>query len=322
MPPHERLEIQNRALDLLLLAARSELEDVSCNAIEALVKIGTRDALPIYRQAIHSASPMVRYAGYCALGELRDRTVLEQLRAGTYDESAHVKLAAAYALCRCGKDGYAQVMIAALMSAPEENVRSDAAGLLGRLGEPRAIPWLRSALRVTANERAKPVKLAIYGALAQLGQKDAVIELVRYSQGDVATRADALLILADLGHRDGREALRYRLLSTAEDYDEARLIAARGMGKLGDASGFDLALRMITYTDPNKKPTPENPSRTFPMRSMAVHALAEIGDIRALPALRQAATTDDSRLQVAACYAIWKVLNGPAAKAAAVGAVP
>ncbi len=43
--------------------------------------------------------------------------------------------------------------------------------------------------------------------------------------------------------------------------------------------------------------------------SMAVHALAEIGDPAALPALRTVAVgRDDPRLQVAACYAICRIV--------------
>jgi hypothetical protein len=42
---------------------------------------------------------------------------------------------------------------------------------------------------------------------------------------------------------------------------------------------------------------------------MAIHALAEMGDLRSLPALRAiAASSEDPRLQVAACYAICRIL--------------
>ena len=180
----------------------------------------------------------------------------------------------------------------------------------GRLGEPRAVKALKAALRYTANKNSKPVTLAIDGALAALGQEDALRELITYSQGDTATRSVALLLLADLGKPEARDALRYRLLGVGEEYVEARLIAARGLGKLGYRDGFDLAMQMLTFTDTNHDPTPENPDRTYPVRSMAVHALAEIGDPRALVALRQlAASQDDPRLQVAACYAMHRIVS-------------
>ncbi len=310
LTPSERLELETRALGLLLRAAEGDKPDVACNAIEALVRVAPRDGLPLFRKAAQSPSPIVCYAGLVALGELRDRDSLPAMRAAAGAENAHVRLAAAFAAARCGHDGYVRILVRALSDAAEENVRADAAGLLGRLGDPRARGWLAAALNVGANRKSKPVTLAIHGALAMLGDRNSLQELINYSQGDPASRSVALLLLADLGQPDAREALRYRLLSPTEEYDEARLIAARGLGKLGDREGLDLALRKLTFKDPNPNPSPENPDRTYPVRSMAVHALAEIGDPRAIPALREiAATSTDPRLQVAAAYALCKLVR-------------
>jgi HEAT repeat protein len=307
--PTQKLELQRRSVDLLLRAATSAADDVSCNALDALVKVAPRDGLPAFRQAVRSDSPLVRFAGYAALGEVRDCDSRLLFVAGIKDANPHVRLAAAFAACRCGQSGYASLLVHALTSAREDTVRRDAAFLLGRLGEPRAEKHLRAALRIGANEKSRPVLLTIYGALATLGQEDAVRELVRYAQGDLETRVHALLLLADLGLPETKDALRYRFLTNNEDYVEARLLAARGLGKLGFRDGFDLALKMLKFTDPNPNPDPDNPSRTFPVRSMAVHALAEIGDPRALGALRElAASQDEPRLQVAAAYAICRIL--------------
>lgn len=308
LSPQERMDMQNRAQDLLLRAAESDLDDVACNALEALVRVAPRAGQPLFRKALRSTSPLVRYAGFVALGELRDAEVLKSVAAGVRDESLHVRLAAAFAACRCGRDGYARVLTRVLSEAPDENLRADAAALLGRLQEPRATKWLRAALKLPINEKSRHVTLVLRGALAQLGDKDALSELINYSQGDPVARTDALLILADLGNPEARDGLRYRLLGVSEEYDEARLIAARGLGRIGYRDGYDFAMKMLTYTDPNPNPTPDNPSRTFPIRSMAVHALAEIGDPRALPALRDlAADQTDARLQVAASYAICRI---------------
>src|SRR5512142_423907 len=74
--PQERMDLQSRSLNLLQRAAESETDDVACNAIEALVNVAPRDGLPAYRQAIRSPSPLVRFAGYTALGEVRDAASL------------------------------------------------------------------------------------------------------------------------------------------------------------------------------------------------------------------------------------------------------
>lgn len=307
----ERADLESRALNLLLNATESPLVDVRCNAIEALVRVAPREALAKYREAAGADQPMVRYAGLAAIGEVRDRAALQLATNAVDDESPFVRMAGAFAAARLGKSGYVRVLIDQLRGDAPENQRVDAALLLGRLDEQRAIPWLKAALRHGPNERSRSVQLAIHAALARLGVRDSLQELIRYAQGDAATRTEALLLLADLGDRDAADALRYRLLSAHEEYVEPRLIAARGLGKLGYKDGYDLAVQHVNFTDPNLRPTPDNPSRTYPVRSMAIHALAEIRDPRALSLLRQVASgSDDARLQVAASYAILRILRG------------
>ncbi len=303
--PEEALELHSRALDLLLRAAAGDLNDVSCNAIEALVEVAPREGLPAFRAAIQSESPLVRYAGFVALGQVRDTASVPAIRAGLNDSNPLVRLAAAFAAYRCGKTGAARLLVRTLTDSPEENERAEAAALLGRLEEPQAERWLRAALRYPANDRSNRVTLQIYGALAQLGRPDAVRELNSFSQADTETRTDALLLLARIGHPLSQDVLRF-VLNRETEYLETRLLAARGLARCGLREGFDFALRMALYKDPNRDP--QAADRTFPVRSTAIHALAEYRDPRALPILRDiAADPSDARLQVAAAYAICRI---------------
>lgn len=306
----EQLGLQNRALELLLRAALNDDPFVTCNAIEALVEIAPRDGRIAFRRAIRAADPLVRYAGFVALGELRDCELAAEATKGVQDPQPNVRLAAAFYAYRCGREGAARVLVRALTEAPQESVRADAASLIGRLEEPRAVMWLRRAARRGANLRSTRVLLQIHGALAQLGDEDGLQQLVVYSHGDTAARIEALLILAQLDHQQARDDLLYALLGPDEDYLEARLVAARALGKLGYRDGFALALESLAYVDPNPNPTPDDPDQTFAVRSLAAHALAEMRDPRALPVLRElAADPSDARLQVAASYAICKILG-------------
>jgi len=305
--PEEQVELRTRAVNLLLRAAGSDIDVVACNAIESLVRVAPDEGLDAYREAVRSPSSLVRYAGYAALGEVRDRQWLRRIKAGVRDPSPRVRLAAAFAACRCGQDGYARVLVSPLTDNPNENLRADAAYLLGRLGEARAEKRLRAALRFPANEKSNRATLYINAALATLGHDDAVQQLLLYAQGNTPTRVDALLILADLGNPAAQDVLRYAL-NSHQDYLETHLIAARGLGKLGIREGFDLAMRMVRYTA--RHTGPDDPDQKMRMRSLAAHALGEIGDPRALGALRElAADPADPRLQVAASYAICQILG-------------
>lgn len=306
----ERLELETRSLSLLMAAAESDDPMVAANAIEALVRVAPQIGVPLYRQALDADSPLIRYAGLVAVGEVRDCGALPRVRTAVYDSHRHVRLAAAFAAVRCGREGYARLLVNTVSDVPDEALRADAAALLGRLKDPRAEGWLRAALTMPMNKRSTRVTVALYGALARLGKRDAIDQLVYYSQGATDARVDALLLLAELAIPDARDALRYRLLGIAEEYNEARLIAARGLGRLGYDDGFKLAMQHVDFVDRQRHNDPESPDRTFSVRSLAIHALAEIGDPRALPRLRAlAADSSDPRLQVAAAYAIYRILH-------------
>ncbi|MBK9118601.1 MAG: HEAT repeat domain-containing protein [Phycisphaerales bacterium] len=311
LSPAERLTLSNRALTLLITAAESDLADASANAIEALVRVAPREGAPAYRRALRSESPMVRYAGYLALGETGLCEPLPQLVAGTQDPHPNVRLAAAFALVRCGREGYVRILMRALNTDANDAVRADAAALLGRLDNRRAVTWLEAARDQPANANSARVTVAIRGALARLGEGQAIHDLVRHSQGEPATRTDAMLLLAEIGPNAARDALRVRVAPRRENRIEDRLLAARGLGRLGDKIGFDLALRHLTYRSRSRDGRVSPEHETFVVRSLAVHALAEIRDERALAALQRVAETEtDIRLQVAAAYAILRI-TGP-----------
>ena len=220
------------------------------------------------------------------------------------DASSLVGLAAAFAAYRCGDTAQGRVLVNALNDHPDENVRAEAAHLIGLLEEPRAAKRLWTAERVKANERSHKVLVQIYTALARLGDANAVIRLIDYAQGAPATRVMALQGLAEAGDDQARDALLYRL-GPEEDYLMNRLLAARALGRLGSSAGFELAMESTSYTatDPN------DPAEAMRVRANAALALGEIGDPRALSVLQRMAEGNDPRVQVAACYAICRIMD-------------
>jgi HEAT repeat protein len=301
--PVARERLERRALDLLLRAAASELDVVRCNAIEALVQVAPREALPEFRESLRSGSPLVRFAACVALGQVRDEGSRAAISAALRDPDARVRLAAAFAAVRLGETARAADLLRVLNDHPDENLRSDAAYLIGLVGEPRALRRLRLA---ESREKSTRVRLHMYTAMARLGDESALDELIRSSQFAADTRLIALQSLAELKNEQARDALLLRC-GPLEDYLEVRLIAARGLGYLGSAAGFDLAREHLfaQYYDRVDQ------NRTFRTRSLAALALGAIRDPRALPLLeRLAATETDERTQVAACFAICQITSG------------
>jgi HEAT repeat protein len=300
----DQAELHARAEDLLLRAARGDEPEFASNAIEALVELRSKAALPVFRSAMQSPSPLVRFAGCIAAGEMRDQNAHSDVMRLSADPEAHVRLAAAFAGYRLGEQPMAAQLANVLFENPDENMRADAAYLIGRLGEPRAQRRLRAALDIDVNQKSNKVTVLTYGALAALGDSHAVDKLIGYAQGETVSRVLALQSLALLGNSRARDAFRYRM-STKEDYLENRLWSARGLGRLGIKDGYDLAIWAASYSvQAGASDDPLAPSR---IRALAALALGDIGDERALPKLRELAGSDDPQIQVAACYAICKI---------------
>jgi len=300
----EPRELHRRAVNLLTRAAQSDDPELCCNALEALARVAPDEGLPYFRAALRSEYPLVRFAGLTALGTLRDKPSLPDMRQRLSDNSPMVRLAAAFAAYRCGLTGYARRLVTAMTDDPDENVRAEAAHLIGLLEDPRALKRLRAAGR-RLSERSDKVLVQIYTAMARLGDDEGLQRLIEYTPGAAVSRLMALQGLAEVARPEARDALRLRL-NEPEEYLIHRLVAARALAKLGLKDGYDLAMRNISYVSND----PEDPEQTYRVRANAALTLGEIGDPRALGALRKMAEqSDDPRLQVAASYAICLILQ-------------
>jgi len=211
-----------------------------------------------------------------------------------------VRLGAAYALCRLGYSGPARLLVHTLLEDRDEYRRSEAAWLLGKLGEPRAAAWLRHAKR---REQVTRVRVHIDAALAMLGDRDARREIINYTQGDAVSRVIALQTLVILADPTAREALLYRL-QDERDYLQTRLLAARALGVIGSSAGYKLASDAARFAS-------DDPTETMQVRVNAALALGAIGDDRALGRLQELARSADPRVQVAACWAICQIVPSP-----------
>ncbi|MFQ5805512.1 MAG: HEAT repeat domain-containing protein [Phycisphaerae bacterium] len=299
LTPQQQAQLEHRAMALLVRAAQSDLNVARANAIEALVDVAPDENLPVFRAAVTSESTLVRYAGCVALGEVRDSASLRAFRRLLEDPDARIRLAAAFAACRCGETNPRRVLVQTLNDHPDEKLRADAAYLIGKLGEPQAAKRLRLA---RGREKSNHVLLHILTALAMLGDEDARDALIYYTQSDTNSRLVALQALVELAPPRARTAL-LRLLNEESYYLQARLIAARALGKLGVDAGYDLAIKTLIRTA-------DDENETMQIRVNAALALGAIGRPRALPALRRLAETeDDPRTQVATCYAICQIVR-------------
>ncbi len=287
-------------MTLLERAAYSDEDIVRANAIEALVRLQARDRLEVYAAAADADSPLVRFAGLVALGELRAERYLSVVRKRTADSDERVRLAAAFAAARCGDASSTATLVRTLERGDNTNLRCDAALLIGKLGEKKAGKRLSFAAQ---RERSNIVLVHIYAAQAALGDARALDRLINYTQGDSVSRLVAMQSLYDLRALRARDALLYRFNDEA-DHTETRLVAARALGAVGVRAGYDLALKSLDFTG--------EPNDQMRVRSLAALTLGAIGDPAALGVLQKLAESEsDPRTQVAACLAIGQIVRRP-----------
>jgi len=285
---------------------------VRAQAIEALEQIEGERAAVWFREAIRDEHPGVRFAACMALGEIRHKPSEAAVRACLNDPDPNVRVAAMFALRRLGDPGFVREFGEIVRTHPDANVRRNAVLALGRLGEPGALALLKKA----RDDKDDSVQLQALEAMALLGDKHAIQQLIYYANGGLGDRQ--AFALGTLGRtKDPRcmDILRYSLRQAT--HLESRLAAARSLGLMGSDEGFALALASLNWNSPNPKLTDDPPAnQIMRIRTMAAFALGAIAKPDALERLRQhMEDPSDPRLQVAAATAILQItrkqLAGP-----------
>ena len=287
--------------------------------------------LVVYRQLVAGRAPSDRLAEG-ELASARQRAldfVRAQLSQGN-SGSRSALLSAAGAT----RDPALRSAFEALLNSPDTDLQAQAGSALGQLGERGAIPALH---RLFAQTRVPAVKLAVAGALDQLGQVAGTRYLQQALTGeDPVSRQRAAYFLAEQGDRtaqdllsavaaapdvsedqlirvlarlaqagdpSARTQLRERLLVPGRR--EHKLLTAAKLAQLGDEQGRAFLHGLATQSGPDQLPaarllaTPEDPIGAALFRSVVAdrHATAAAREL-ACEGLAQAGSALDVRLLV------------------------
>jgi HEAT repeat protein len=185
------------AVDLLLQAADSTNPMLRANAIEALHG-SPEDLERAVRIALGDENRGVRFVAAMTVGK-KDLCELAPLVEPLLDdESQSVEAAAIFALRRCGRMPNLNPL-AEMVLSPDPEIRANAAMVLGRLGDPTAMPMLRQAMRQTSPRvsrvRNRIVELQIAEAMVRLGDESAM-DVIRAALFAPTEREGELTVLA------------------------------------------------------------------------------------------------------------------------------
>lgn len=137
----ERLQLSS-----ILAVLQSRVPKVRRDAIKALGKIGTPDAINTLVTALGDPVSEVRAQTVAVLGKSGEKSIREPLKCLLYDEAPEVRAAVSEALGNLGDEETLDLLIHALDdNAPE--VRGTAAEALGNLGNKRALKYLVAKMK-------------------------------------------------------------------------------------------------------------------------------------------------------------------------------
>ena len=276
---------RHETMDYLKRAAFSDEPVVRMQAIEAMQEVAPREGFQYIEGNLNNGYAGVCFAALMAVGTLREASVLDRVRTLAEDSDPNVRIAALYALHRLGDKKRTGELSEFLVKNRDARVRANAALAIGRLKEPGSAHVLNLALR---REQKDAVKLQIMEALALLGDTNGIERLLFAGHSAAPDQsALALMFLANAEAEEAEELFRYRL--DVADQPEIKLQAARGLGKLGQDDGLDLALAHLFFNSPDRSRKNDPPEQQIVrIRALAALALEAIGSPLSLAALHRA----------------------------------
>lgn len=240
---------QNRAVQQILVSAKSQDPILRANALEAAESLPNRIG-PLVQQAMMDPEPVVRYAALLTIGKLKISGVAANARQYLNDSNESVKAAAIYALARNfgtnAGNGFAVDIspMAGLLMSYNPTTRANVAYLMGLMGDDSAIPMLKIAARkrlpTAPQSREVIIRVQIAEAIYRLGETQ-VLDSIRagmFSQFD-EVRILSVQILGRLYDRQWEPAVENAL---KKDPIELKLACAGTLGRFGNRKGLDIIM--------------------------------------------------------------------------------
>jgi HEAT repeat protein/beta-lactamase regulating signal transducer with metallopeptidase domain len=280
-----------------------------------------RRAVAGLADALRDADPQVRLAAAEGLGGLEDPRAIEALsRALRSDESVEVRRMAAWALGEIEDARAVPALSEALRSDKDDEVRRMSAWALGEIESATAVEALGAALRDASPE----VRKTAVWALGEIESPNGVQHLIPFLEDEsVEIRSQAAWALGEIESPRAVAAL-----SAAIDDREPKVreMIVWALGEIEDASaveGLTKALadanvgvrRKAAWAIGELELSGEAPRALIDatrdqdreVRKAAAHALGEIGDPAAVPALAALARGTDAAVRYVAVHALMEI---------------
>lgn len=282
-----RSNLRERAIEVLTTSTLLSDPQVRANAIEGLQAVPKRAEAAI-RAGLGDENAGVRFSAVMSAAQLKLRTSLAFVEPLLADPDPRVRAGAIYALACAGQPVDPSPLGTMLMD-PDARIRGEAARIVGLLGNPSAVPMLKSAA-AEADRRN----------LQSGGASELQFQLERVFQLQVAEA------LARLGEPNGTDPLRAALYPTGREGLESAALAAQILGDMKEEKAVAQLVDLVEQATPETQKVTDPRQRVFvqpkEVRLAAATALAKIGYSDGLYVGQALLTDPDPSIRVQAAF--------------------
>jgi HEAT repeat protein len=268
-------DLKAEATRIILEGLSNSNPQIRVNAIEIAAATNNPPFMTGVQRLTTDEFVLIRFAAAVAIGDAKYYAGKNDVTQMLKDKDENVRMAADYAIVMLGgPKSYIQQIHAALAGNDQE-IRANAAFLLGKMGDKHALPSLYQLIQDEASDDR--VRLNAIEAIARLGDEKIYQKLWALLISAYADdRAFGVQAMGALGTSRAKDSL---LTILKDDVPEVRLTAAEQLGRLGDATGEKIVENALTH-DILTATDQESRARIQTLAAMA------IGQIRT-PALKK-----------------------------------
>jgi HEAT repeat protein len=313
-------ELECECASLLLDSLSNSSALIRANAARALGRLQARTAGPALIELLHDSRPDVRARAAEALGAIGDRSSIEPLVQKIKDHAAKVQEAAGAALIKFGKTSTMPLLNALALERDKFALKAFLL-LLGKIGDPKAVPALIAHLRSSYYI----VRQAALTALTRFGGTvvDLLVPLLSFNRSNIEelkkdaaehTRPEPQMrAIKALGGLEDHRAVSLLKKLVEEGLPDIQEAATAALGQIGcGAWARCCALKVLAEVG-----KPDLVTRLLPsleddsdnVRFEAIKAIGRLGGPAALAPVLNCTSTDRSDFVRAEAFRVLRVIG-------------
>ena len=257
--------LETEATKIILEGLSSSNPQVRVNAIEMAAATNNQQFMTGVQRLTKDELVLIRFASAVAIGDAKYSAAKNDVAQLLKDNDENVRLAADYAIVMLGGSKSYARQIRAALTGNDQQIRANAAFLLGKIGDKGVLPLLYQLIQDEASDDR--VRLNAIEAIARLGDEKIYQKLwATLISAYADDRVFGIRAMGALGTSRAKDSL---LTMLKDDVPEVRLVAAEQLGYLGDTEGEKIVANALTH-DVSAATDQETKARIQTLAAMAI----------------------------------------------------